>query len=86
MGDFDSLPTGSMLHALGEPGFEVRLRAEEPSAEREDMDAKVEAAGGYWKRAPLEPRRGIRPGRMVAPAQPRPTVYLIPSEAFDSQP
>jgi hypothetical protein len=73
-----------MLNQLAPPGFEARLRAAEPSAERDDMDAKVEAAGGSWQAVPLPQSKGLRPGRLVARAQPPQYVYLIPREAFDT--
>jgi hypothetical protein len=80
--DFDSLPTGSMLHTFAREGFQVRLRATEDSPERDDMDAKVLAAGGDWVPVVTPQSKGLRPGRRVAKPQAVQSVYYIPTAGF----
>jgi hypothetical protein len=80
--DFDSLRSGSFLSAYDREGCETRLRDPEPSAERDDMDAKVLAVGGDWVQIVMPRDQSIGGGRMMARAQPHPSVYRIPRQAF----
>ncbi len=83
MGDFDSLPTLNIPRERIPEGCEVRQRASEPSAERDDMDAKVEAAKGTWQKIELPPNEQLAAGRMMPRARAPLWAYIIPSDAFD---
>jgi hypothetical protein len=76
---FDSLPSGSMLEAP--EGYGARRRQQEQSDARDDMDAKVIAAGGAIKRDSLK-SRGLRPGRLLGRKQEL-SWYVIPEDQFD---
>jgi hypothetical protein len=77
---FDSLPGGSFIEQLAPSGFRARRRESEPSPEREDMDARVTAAGGYWEAVTME-SGGIAAGRPIARTQTE-FLYFIPEAAF----
>jgi hypothetical protein len=81
--DFDSLRGGSFLKGYDREGCETRLRDSEPSAGRDDMDAKVLAVGGDWVAVAMPQSEGLRPGRMFRRAQPPPQyVYRIAKPAL----
>jgi hypothetical protein len=55
------------------------VRDSQPSAERDEMDRKVEAVGGDW--VPVRVQRDSQPvgrRRLFRRAEPQPYVYRIP--------
>jgi hypothetical protein len=81
MSIFDSLAKGSFLGSKAPPGFRARQRAETSSPERDEMDAKVLAAGGRVEVQDLR-SNGLGGGRML-PRSHRVSWYVIPEEHFE---
>ena len=80
MSIFDSLPTG-MLASKPPPGYRGRRRKTEPSAARDELDAKVAAAGGWFESEAI-PSKGLRPVRYFARTH-MASWYVIPESAFE---
>lgn len=82
MSDFDSLQSGSFLHAYDREGCETRLRDPEPSAERDEMDRKALAVGGDWVPVVMPKSEQVGRGRMFRRAVPQHHAYRIPRDAL----
>jgi hypothetical protein len=81
MSGFDSLQRGSFLGRYDRDGCETRVRPESGRL-RDEIDAKVLAAGGDWIALPTPQSRQIGGGRMMRRHQPQLYAYRIPTEAF----